>query len=68
MKTFIAAQLGLAPLAAFWLLLGLASPGAALAVGLAASLAMTARPTASAAPGEAKPSSSQKAASGARST
>jgi phytoene dehydrogenase-like protein len=42
MKTFIAAQLGLAPLAAFWLLLGLASPGAALAVGLAASLAMTA--------------------------
>ena len=42
MKTFIAAQLGLAPLAAFWLLLGFASPGAALAVGLAASLAMTA--------------------------
>jgi phytoene dehydrogenase-like protein len=41
-KTFIAAQIGLAPLAAFWLLLGLASPGAALAVGLAASLAMTA--------------------------
>ena len=42
MKTFIAAQIGLAPLAAFWLLLGFASPGAALAVGLAAALAMTA--------------------------
>ena len=42
MKTFIAAQIGLAPLAAFWLLLGFGSPGAALAVGLAASLAMTA--------------------------
>ena len=42
MKTFIAAQIGLAPLAAFWLLLGFASPGVALAVGLAASLAMTA--------------------------
>jgi phytoene dehydrogenase-like protein len=42
MKTFIAAQIGLAPLAAFWLLLGFASPGLALAVGLAASLAMTA--------------------------
>jgi len=42
MKTFIAAQIGLAPLAAFWLLLGVASPGAALAVGLAAALAMTA--------------------------
>ena len=42
MKTFIAAQIGLAPLAAFWLLLGFASPGTALAVGLAAALAMTA--------------------------
>ena len=42
MKTFVAAQIGLAPLAAFWLLLGFASPGAALAVGLAAALAMTA--------------------------
>jgi len=42
MKTFIAAQIGLAPLAAFWLLLGFGSPGAAITVGLAASLAMTA--------------------------
>ena len=42
MKTFIAAQLGLAPLAVFWLLLGFGSPGTALAVGLAAALAMTA--------------------------
>ena len=42
MKTFIAAQIGLAPLAAFWLLLGFATPGAALAVGLVAALAMTA--------------------------
>ena len=42
MQTFVAAQIGLAPLAAFWLLLGFASPGAALAVGLAAALAMTA--------------------------
>jgi all-trans-retinol 13,14-reductase len=42
MKTFVAAQLGFVPLIAFWLLLGFASPGAALAVGLAASLAMTA--------------------------
>jgi phytoene dehydrogenase-like protein len=42
MKTFLAAQIGFAPLIAFWLLLGFASPGAALAVGLAASLAMTA--------------------------
>jgi len=41
MKTFIAAQLGFVPLLAFWLLLGFASPSAALAVGLAASLAMT---------------------------
>ena len=42
MKTFIAAQIGLAPLAAFWLLLAFGSPGLALAVGLAAALAMTA--------------------------
>ncbi len=42
MKTFIAAQLGFVPLIAFWLLLGFASPGLALGVGLAASLAMTA--------------------------
>jgi phytoene dehydrogenase-like protein len=42
MKTFVAAQLGFVPLIAFWLLLGFASPAAALAVGLAASLAMTA--------------------------
>ena len=42
MKTFIAAQLGLAPLIAFWALLRFASPEAALAAGLAASLAMTA--------------------------
>jgi phytoene dehydrogenase-like protein len=42
MKTFIAAQIGLAPLAAFWLLLAFGAPGLALAVGLAASLAMTA--------------------------
>jgi len=33
MQTFVAAQLGLAPLAAFWLLLGFASPGEALAIG-----------------------------------
>ena len=42
MKTFIAAQLGFVPLVAFWLLLGFASPGLALGVGLGASLAMTA--------------------------
>jgi phytoene dehydrogenase-like protein len=42
MKTFVAAQLGFVPLIAFWMLLGFASPGAALAIGLAASLAMTA--------------------------
>jgi all-trans-retinol 13,14-reductase len=42
MKTFVAAQIGLAAVAAFWLSLGFGSPDAALAVGLAASLAMTA--------------------------
>ena len=42
MKTLIVVHLGLAPLIAFWLLLGFVSPGAALAAGLAVSLAMTA--------------------------
>ena len=40
MKTFIAAKIGLAPLVAFWLLLGFAGPGVALAAGLAASITM----------------------------
>ncbi|MGD0187859.1 MAG: NAD(P)/FAD-dependent oxidoreductase [Roseiarcus sp.] len=39
MKTFVIANLCLAPLIVFWLLLGFATPGAAVAVGLAASLA-----------------------------
>ena len=42
MKTLIVVNLGLAPLIVFWTLLGFASPGAALAAGLAVSLAMTA--------------------------
>ncbi len=42
MKTLIVVHLGLAPLIAFWALIGLVSPGAALAAGLAVSLAMTA--------------------------
>jgi phytoene dehydrogenase-like protein len=42
MKTLIVVHLGLAPLIVFWTLLGFASPGVALAAGLAVSLAMTA--------------------------
>jgi phytoene dehydrogenase-like protein len=42
MKTLIVVHLGLAPLIAFWTLLGFASPGLALTTGLAVSLAMTA--------------------------
>ena len=40
MKTFLVVNLGLAPLIVFGLLLGFASPGAAVAVGLAASIAL----------------------------
>ena len=40
MKTFLIVNLGLAPLIVFWLLLGCASPGAAVAVGLAGSIAL----------------------------
>ncbi len=40
MKTFLVVHLGLAPLIVFWVLLGFASPGAAVAVGLAASIAL----------------------------
>ncbi len=39
MKTFLIVHLGLAPLIVFWALLGLASPGLAIAVGLAATIA-----------------------------
>jgi phytoene dehydrogenase-like protein len=39
-KTFLLVNLGLTPLIVFWLLLGFASPGAAVAVGLAASIAL----------------------------
>ena len=42
MKTFLVVNLGLAPLIAFWVLLGFWSLGAAVAVGLAASLALAA--------------------------
>jgi phytoene dehydrogenase-like protein len=42
MKTLIVVHLGLAPLIAFWALLGFASPEVALAAGLAVSLAMSA--------------------------
>ena len=42
MKTFLIANLCFAPLIVFWLLLGFATPGAAVAVGLAASLAFAA--------------------------
>jgi all-trans-retinol 13,14-reductase len=42
MKTLIVVHLGLAPLIVFWTLLGFASPGVALAAGLAVSLAMSA--------------------------
>ena len=42
MKTYLLVHLGLAPLIVFWTLLGLASPGAAVAAGLAASAAMAA--------------------------
>jgi len=41
-KTFLVVHVGLVPLIAFWLLLGFASPGAAVAVGLAASIALVA--------------------------
>ncbi len=40
MKTFLVVHLGLAPLIVFWVLLAFASPGAAVAVGLAASIAL----------------------------
>ncbi len=40
MKTFLAVHLGLAPLIVFWALLGLATPGVAIALGLAASIAL----------------------------
>ncbi len=42
MKTFLVVHLGLAPLLIFWALLGFASPGAAVALGLAASIALAA--------------------------
>ncbi|MGD0641107.1 MAG: NAD(P)/FAD-dependent oxidoreductase [Roseiarcus sp.] len=42
MKTFLVVHLGLAPLIAFWALLGFASPGLAVALGLAASVALAA--------------------------
>ncbi|MGA2492314.1 MAG: NAD(P)/FAD-dependent oxidoreductase [Roseiarcus sp.] len=41
MKTLIVVHLGLAPLIAFWTLLGFGSPGLALTAGLTVSLAMT---------------------------
>ncbi len=40
MKTFLVVHLGLAPLIVFWVLLGVATPDAALAAGLAASIAL----------------------------
>lgn len=40
MKTFLLVHLGLAPLVVFWVLLGAGAPDAAIAVGLAASLAI----------------------------
>jgi phytoene dehydrogenase-like protein len=39
-KTFLVVHLGLAPLIVFWLLLGFASPDAAVGLGLAASIAL----------------------------
>ena len=42
MRTFLTVKLALAPFALFWMLLGLATPGLALAAGGAASLAVTA--------------------------
>jgi phytoene dehydrogenase-like protein len=39
-KTFLIVNLGLAPLIVFWVLLGFASPGAAVAVGIAGSIAL----------------------------
>ncbi len=40
MKTFLVVHLGLAPLIVFWILLGLATPSAAIAIGLAAAIAL----------------------------
>ncbi len=40
MKTFLVVHLGLAPLIVFWALLGFTTPGAAIAVGLLASIAL----------------------------
>ncbi|MGD1037773.1 MAG: FAD-dependent oxidoreductase [Roseiarcus sp.] len=42
MKTFLVVHLGLAPLIVFWALLGFSTPGAAIAVGLVASIALVA--------------------------